>query len=100
MRSRVFGSKVTFQPLGAEPDSSTSSAGAVPVLVTRIATELSTPAVARVDNRPPRPERSSLGWAGAAGPGAEGALGASEETRAGSLYFPAPMGVGGVALSL
>ena len=34
MRSIIFGSASTFQPLGAEPDSSTASAAAVPVLAT------------------------------------------------------------------
>ena len=43
----VFGSNSTFQPLGAEPDSSTASAGAVPVLVTMIGIVVSLPAVAR-----------------------------------------------------
>ena len=33
IRSMVFGSKLTFQPLGPEPDSSICSAGAVPELV-------------------------------------------------------------------
>ena len=62
MRSTVFGSKVIFQPLGAEPESSTSSAGAVPVLVMTTGTEVCCPADARVDTRPSRPLTSSLGW--------------------------------------
>ena len=62
MRSMVFGSKVIFQPLGADPLSSTESAGAVPVLVMMIGTLVSLPAVARVDSKPSRPLMSSLGW--------------------------------------
>ena len=61
MRSIDFGSKVIFQPPGAEPLSSTSSAGAVPVLVITTGTELSLPAEARIDTRPSRPLMSSFG---------------------------------------
>src|SRR5262249_57314061 len=60
--STVFGSNSTFQPLGPEPDSSTCSAAAVPVLVTRIGTEASTPADALVLRMPSRPLISILGW--------------------------------------
>ena len=51
----VFGSNVTFQPLGAEPESSMLSAGAVPSLATMIGTELCSPATARALTRPSRP---------------------------------------------
>ena len=50
-----------IQPLGAEPDSSTFSAGAVPVLVTTIGIEVSVPAVARALSKPSRPLISSFG---------------------------------------
>ena len=60
MRSIVFGLNSIFHPLGPEPDNSTSSAGAVPVLVTRIATVVSWPAVARALSNPSRPEISSF----------------------------------------
>src|SRR5262245_37390697 len=62
MRSIVFGSNSTFQPLGAEPDSSTCSAAAVPVLVIWIGTEVSSPALALALRRPSRPAISILGW--------------------------------------
>src|SRR5215470_8676069 len=62
MRSTVFGSNSTFQPLGPEPDNSTCSAAAVPVLVTTIGTEVSAPALALVLRIPSRPAMSILGW--------------------------------------
>ena len=58
----VLGSKVIFHPLGPEPESSTSSAGAVPVLVTTTGIEVSLPAVASALIRPSRPESESRGW--------------------------------------
>ena len=62
MRSMVFGSKATFQPLGALLESSISSAGAVPVLVTTIGIEASLPASARALSTPSRPAIDSFGW--------------------------------------
>ena len=51
----VFGSKVIFQPLGADALSATFSAGAVPLLVTTTGIELCCAATARALNRPSRP---------------------------------------------
>ena len=62
MRSMVFGSNATFQPLGALLVSSISSAGAVPVLVTTIGIEASLPASARALSTPSRPAMLSCGW--------------------------------------
>ena len=47
MRSTVFGSNATFQPLGPEPDSSICSAGAVPEFVSTTGIVVSVPAAAR-----------------------------------------------------
>ncbi len=57
----ALGSNTIFQPLGAVLVSSTSSAGAVPVLVIRIGIEVSLPASARLDTRPSRPASESRG---------------------------------------
>src|SRR5581483_10719397 len=62
MRSTVFGSNSIFQPLGAEPLTWMSSAGAVPVLVMTIGTEVYLPADERDENRHSRPLISSLVW--------------------------------------
>src|SRR5689334_24769294 len=62
MRSTVFGSKMIFHPLGADPLSWMYSAGAVPVLVMMTGTVVSLPAEARVDTRPSLPLISSFGW--------------------------------------
>ncbi len=57
----VLGSKVIFQPLGAEPDRSILSAGAVPSLATMIGTVVCSPATARALTRPSRPAMESRG---------------------------------------
>src|SRR5258706_739062 len=61
MRSMVLGSNVIFQPLGAEPDRSILSAGAVPSLATMIGTVVCSPATARALTRPSRPAMEILG---------------------------------------
>src|SRR6202011_5311711 len=53
--SSDLGSNTTFHPLGPLPESSTSSAGAVPVLVISIGIEDSLPATAVALNMPPPP---------------------------------------------
>ena len=85
MRSMVFGSKVTFHPLGAEPESWMSSAGAVPVLVMTTGTVVSLPAEARVETRPSRPLMSIRGWPVMLRPRSAVAEASSAATRAVTL---------------
>src|SRR5436190_19830129 len=100
MRSTVFGSKLIFQPLGPEPDSSTGSAAAVPAFVGTTGTELSTPADALALTRPSRPVMSILGWPVMSMVRSVLAEASSAETLASTLYFPAATVFGGFTLSL
>src|ERR1051326_6749633 len=96
----LFGLNVTFQPLGPEPDSSMSSAEAVPTLVTTIGTVVSLPADARVEISPSRPLSNSFGWPVMSRPSSAVAEVSSAATRATTLYLPGPAVFGGVTLSL
>src|SRR3984957_21107055 len=98
--STLLGSKVTFQPLGAVPDSVMSSATASPELVSTIAMADSTPAVALAESTPSRPDRSILGWPLTSRPRSVVTLASSATTRAVTLYLPAATVLGGVTFSL
>src|SRR5258705_9480298 len=100
MRSTVFGSNSTFQPPGPEPDNSTCSAAAVPVLVTRIGTEVSTPADALVLRRPSRPEISILGWPVMSTTRSLLTTASSAGVLGATLHLPAASGFGGRTLHL
>ncbi len=89
MRSTVLGENSSFQPDGAEPESSTCSAGAVPVLVRMTGIEVSTPADARALSRPSRPLMSILGWPVMSSARSLVAVASSAETLATMLYLPA-----------
>src|SRR4029453_5355872 len=100
MRSTVFGSNSTFQPLGPEPDSSTCSAGAGPVLVTRIGTDFSGPALALVLRIPSRPAMSILGWPVMSTTRSLVTTASSAVARATALNLPAATVFGGRTLNL
>ena len=100
MRSIVFGSNSTFQPLGAEPDNSTASAGAVPVLVTMTGIVVSWPAVALALSRPSRPASSIFGVPVMSRPSSAVAVASSAVARAVTLCWPTPIVFGGRTLSL
>src|SRR5437868_5499050 len=100
MRSTVFGSNSTFQPVGPEPDSSICSATAVPELISRIGMRASLPAVALPLRIPSRPAMSIFGWPVTSITRSEVTVASSAMALATTLYLSALTVFGGRILSL